>query len=302
MPPKILRLAGTVAAVLTVPLTVIAAYALFLRVQQYGWTVDRITVAAVLLVALSYAGGYAHAALTKGEWLASLPRWNFAVSLLAVALVILLFTPIASPQRIAVNDQMARLRSGVVSPQEFDFRYLRDHGGRYGKVALSTLAQDQNALLKRRAQNTLNDRIDLPQRLTPQTIEDQVTVYPRGERLPQTFLKNDWSKTGAGSCLIQLDTRCDIVLTDLDGDGKREAVVIASSGWIEALGAPVLRETESGWRIAGYLDVPRNCIKMNEALRKGDFRGEVAQQSWSDFVIGGIRIPVTSVLNPTCPK
>src|SRR5688572_14738555 len=97
MPPKILRLAGTVAAVLTVPLTVIAAYALFLRVQQYGWTVDRITVAAVLVVALSYAGGYAHAAVIRGEWLASLPRWNFAISLLALVLMVLLFTPIASP-------------------------------------------------------------------------------------------------------------------------------------------------------------------------------------------------------------
>jgi hypothetical protein len=302
MPPKILRLASTVAAVLTVPLTVIAAYALFLRVQQYGWTVDRITVAAVLVVALSYAGGYAHAAVIRGEWLASLPCWNFMISLLAVALIVLLFTPIASPQRIAVNDQMARLRNGAVSPQKFDFRYLRDHGGRYGKAALYALAQDQNALLKRRAQDTLNNRVDLSQRLTPQAIEDQVTVYPRGERLPQTFLKNDWLKKGAGSCLVTLDTRCDIVLADLDGDGKREAVVIASSGLIESRGAPVLRETETGWRIAGYLDVPRNCSKVNEALRKGDFRGEVAQQSWSDFVIGGIRIPVTSVLNPTCPK
>ncbi len=70
------------------PLTVIAAYALFLRVQQYGWTVDRITVAAVLVVALSYAGGYAHAAVIKGEWLASLPRWNFAISLLVLALIV----------------------------------------------------------------------------------------------------------------------------------------------------------------------------------------------------------------------
>lgn len=81
MPPKILRLGGSVAAVLTVPLTVIAAYALYLRVQQYGWTVDRITVAAILIVALAYAGGYAHAALPRGRWLARIENWNFRIAL-----------------------------------------------------------------------------------------------------------------------------------------------------------------------------------------------------------------------------
>jgi hypothetical protein len=287
MPPKILRLAGTVAAVLTVPLTVIAAYALFLRVQQYGWTVDRITVAAVLVVALSYAGGYAHAAVIRGEWLASLPRWNFMVSLLALALIILLFTPIASPQRIAVNDQVSRLRSGAVSPQEFDFRYMREHGGRYGEQALQTLVQDSDAVVKRGARNALEYRFGPRRGLTLQMLEDQITVHPKGERIPASFLKNDWTKEGGWGCLIQSGTRCDLVLIDLNGDGTREAMVI------QAFAAQVFREAAGGWHVAGNLALPQRCPTIMDALRRRDFRVVPPQRRWNDLEIGGVRVPLT---------
>lgn len=302
MPPMILRLAGTVAAVLTVPLTVIAAYALFLRVQQYGWTVDRITVAATLMVALSYAGGYAHAALIKGGWLASLPRWNFAVSLLIIALVVLLFTPIGSPQRIAVNDQVARLRSGAISAAKFDFLYLREHGGRYGHRALQALAQDRDAVVERNARNALEYRVGPQRGLTPGLLEDQIAVHPKGERLPSSFLKNDWSKElWTPGCLTQFGARCDLVLIDLNGDQMREAIVIHGQA------VQVFREEDRGWRAAGNFAIPQNCAPMLDALRRGDFRVVAPQHPWNDLEVAGARIPMnedTFREKPTaaCPK
>ena len=65
-PPALLRWSGTVAAVLPLPLGAIAIYALFLRVQQYGWTEDRVAMAAALCVAGFHALGYARAAVAIG--------------------------------------------------------------------------------------------------------------------------------------------------------------------------------------------------------------------------------------------
>ena len=143
LPHKLLRLSATLAAVLPVPLTLIAAYALMLRVGQHGWSVERVMLAASVIAALGYAGGYAWAAVKPGAWLEAIKTWNFAMALLILAEIVLLFTPIASPARIAVADQMARLKDGKIAPKDFDFHFLRWEAGRYGMEALRQLAAIQ---------------------------------------------------------------------------------------------------------------------------------------------------------------
>jgi hypothetical protein len=289
-PPHLLCLAARVAAVLTVPLALIATYALFLRVSQYGWTADRVTVAAILLVALAYAGSYAWAALAPGPWLARLEPWNFNVALLALALVILMFTPLLSPQRISVKDQMARLRSGDVTPEKFDLIYLRDQGGRYGVAALAELAQGPETPLRRRAQAALARKRDPKAALSPQLLADLITVHPRGEKLPPGFLATKWdakSRGFANSCLAGQEARCDAILVDLDGDDRRE-VLLQQYPWA----ADIYRETGSGWRLAGSMNLPRECPKLLEQLRSGNYRVVPPERRWNEIEVAGVRLPI----------
>jgi hypothetical protein len=299
-PPQILRLAARAASVLTVPLTVIAAHALFLRVNQYGWTVDRVTVAAILVVALSLAGAYAFAALAKGAWLTRIEAWNFNIALLVVALVVLLLTPIASPMRIAVNDQLARLRSGATPPQKFDFAFLRDHGGRYGRAALSLLAQDGDAYLRRRAQAAIERQRHPESGLASQILADQIAVFPKGEQLPPGFLAPEWRKRLTNGCFADPGSGCDAILLDLDGDGRNEVLLVQNGN------AAVYRQAASGWSVAGAIALPRNCPKLLDALKTGAFRMEPPEYSLKDVIIGGLRLRVhesyESMLNPTCPR
>jgi Domain of unknown function (DUF4153) len=95
---RLIRLSARVAALLLVPLTAIAIYALALRVGEHGWTVDRIVAAACMLVASCYAIGYAAAALRKG-WLALLAPVNIATAFVVLGLVLLLFSPLVDPAR-----------------------------------------------------------------------------------------------------------------------------------------------------------------------------------------------------------
>jgi hypothetical protein len=301
MPPKILRLAGSVAAVLTVPLSVIAAYALYLRVQQYGWTVDRVTVAAILIVALAYAGGYAHAALTRGRWLARIEAWNFRVALLALGLMIVMFTPLASPLRISVNDQMARLESGKVTPQKFDYAYLRDHGGRYGRAALQKLSLSKDLIIKGRVARALmkeSAQTDLKNWAVG------IAVFPKGEKLPKGFIESRSGGLperhhGPVPLCQSHDIPCDAVVVDLDNNGQKDVLLLDERGTrIE-----IYHQEDGKWREGGSMHLPVGCVPfVLESLRRGRYRAVSPQRPWPDIEIDGVRLAIDARLDNSCEK
>lgn len=110
--PRIVRNSARLAAGLLAPVIALALYALNLRVDQYGWSVDRVGVAAALLVLSSYAAGYLWATAQRGPWQSRLARVNIVCALLTVATLLALLSPLVDPARIEVDSQMARLAAG----------------------------------------------------------------------------------------------------------------------------------------------------------------------------------------------
>jgi hypothetical protein len=303
MPPRILRLSGTVAAVLTVPLAAIAAYALLLRVRQYGWTVDRVTVAGIVTVALSYAAGYTRAALSSGPWLRRIESWNFYVSLLTLAILVVLFTPIASPVRISVADQMARLSSGKIAHEKFDYSYLRWHGGRYGQAALNELKQDKNAAVRRLAARALDETSWVSMQTTPDTLRDNVTVYPLGQKLPDSFFavgREGTSDFDLPDCLNYSASDCSATMLDLDGDGIKEIVLISMKGYPKGA---IFRDDGKGvWHAERVLDgLPSKCPALMNAFRAGKLSAIAPDLSWKDISIAGLRLRLRPVNGPPPP-
>ena len=194
----ILRLSGSLAAFLLVPLVAISAYAIYLRVEQYGWTAGRVTSAACLVVAAAYAGGYAVAALPLGAWLARVSRWNFICALLVLIVIAALFSPVADPTRLSIDSQVSRLLAGRIDARKFDFDYLRWRGGRFGTEALARLAHVSEgpmaAYIKAKAQaaTTADKGVFTPP--VAADIAANVAVYPKGRALPASFLHQNWSK------------------------------------------------------------------------------------------------------------
>ena len=305
-PPKILRLAGTLAAALPLPMVLIAGYALWLRINQYGWTTSRVAVAACAIVALAYAGGYLRAAIMRGPWLAWIESWNFTVALLILAVLVALATPLASPQRIGVADQLARLRDGRTPLAKFDFAYLRREGGRYGLDALNQLTiSGHDAVFRARARDAANITPLYARTAVAADIGARITVWPRGQKLPAGFAATDWSKVPAyerAGCMNSADTGgCDAVLADMDGDGKPEILMFSAKEW----GIHVFRDSGKGWVVAGQMRQPDKCPAFLDALRKGKFDLAAPEPAWKELRVGGTRLAMTRPYvveqAPPCP-
>jgi hypothetical protein len=280
------------AALVLVPFVLIAAYALWLRVEQYGWTVARIATAATTLVALTYAFGYAIAAISSlrgGVWMALLARVNVAAAFLVLGVLLLLFTPIADPARLAVNTQLARLESGAVRANAFDFDYLRQEGGRWGRDALNTLASDgSNLTIRKMAKAALEGAPAAT--AGPEAKPDlsrTITAYPSGTALPASFLAQDWSHAEdvVVSCLTQASARCDAFLADIYGDSRSEIILVDAGSTY--LSATIYAWQASGkWKAIGTFN--GSCPGMVEALRAGKM--QVAAPELRDVTIDGVRL------------
>lgn len=297
-----LRILARVACVLLLPMTLIAIYALTLRVEQYGWTTDRIIAAACLLVASCYACGYLWAAVERKVWLERIAPVNVMTAFVILAVLLALFTPIADPARLSVNDQVARLESGKVNVAKFDFNYLRFDGARYGQEALqkfklATTGTDV-ALLNKRAEEALQRRSkwDGENRLP---VADKIarlaniTVWPDGKSLPATFAEMDWSAFEKNhlfpQCLLFQDKKCDAYLMDLNGDNTAEILIRNAENFRQAVIFTLQKDGK--WQPSGLMNgMTLDCNDVAQALAAG--RYQLLPAPFKDVQIAGQRLHV----------
>jgi hypothetical protein len=309
--PVIVRLSMRIAALLLVPVAAIAAYALALRVTEYGWTSERVVAAACVLVAACYALGYAGAAL-RNRLAPAIATVNIATALVVLATCLALLSPLADPVRLAVNSQVARLQSGKVAVEKFDFVWLNVSAGRWGKEALARLdagaGGPQAALLRERiaqARATPGPagRADGP--LAPPDLASNVHVWPEGAHLPASFLHQQWGTAATLSllpdCLRRSGKTCEATLVDLTGDGKPEVLLVGSAVFDRSA---VLQEDEQGnWRPIGMLPVElAGCESVRDAIKSGAV--QAAPPLANDLDINGTRVRLEGPANGAfaCPK
>jgi hypothetical protein len=297
-PPRLIRYAGSLAALILTPLVAIAGYALALRVEQHGWTTDRIIAAACVLVGACYALGYGWATLRRGVWLKPIEACNVATVFVVLGVLLALFTPLADPARLSVASQLARLQSGKVAADKFDFAYLHFEGARYGMVALERLkdrAEGTDAdVIRRRAAQAFaqKDPWERPVvEVTPEERAGNVTVYPGTRTLPETFLRQNWAENPAQrwlvpNCLIEPTAKCEAYLLDLDGDGADEIVLLDLSR--PAMARVFKQAADGAWRDIGGLSNPISCDKVRAAMRNGELT--LVPSGWQEIEAGGFRL------------
>lgn len=308
MPPFLLRLGGSIAAVALVPLVAIAAYALGLRVGQHGWSEERIVAAAAIVIAACYALGYAVAAFSgsvlRAHWLRGIAPVNVATAFVTILVLIALNSPVADPMRIAVSSQLSRLETGKVAADTFDYSYLRWEGGRFGHEALVTLAAKPGAVADKARQALAAMARVSGERLSNAEIAAGVTLYPKDQLLPPSLLHQDWrteQQVYTPPCLSYGRVHCDAFVVDMNGDGRNEYLFVwgSDTNWS---GAFLGQDDKGHWSVIGTPSYP-HCKAALDGLRAGQYAVVAPDpQKWRALEAGDSRFRVDPVgESTTCP-
>ena len=282
-------------ALLVTPLYVlIAAWALWLRVAQYGWTAERLHGALAVVVLLVWSLGYFVSIVwRKGQNpLVLQGKVNLAVSLLVLVILVLLNSPVLDSMRISVNSHMARYQSGKNTPDQVSI-YMLEQSGRYGRAALESLKSDVEYMKEPKRRRSLLMAFDgvqrLQQRISEKALADNVLIAPGSGKPDATFWSAVMKNLYNAMICIEKDA-CVLVEQDLNSDGRAEGILFAfnSERYIVYGFDPDKKE----WQELTMSLLPRDITKEKLLTAAKDGKLGTKPKAWRDLVVDGERLDV----------
>lgn len=284
-----LKISIRIATVILAIFAVLAAYSLGLRINQYGFTPDRVFALIGVVIAVCYGIAYLGANLGHGAFMENIERANIGLAFVKAAVFLAVLTPIGDPSRLSVNSQVARLVSGKITVDEFDWRLLRFDTGKYGSNALARLASSNVAAIKTKAiaMGALDDsdRYDRPVESQPAKMQKpdpaQFTIVKGGTALPPSFLNQnfDINRGELPNCLRERtkSAKCEVAIVDLNEDAKAELLFRANYQLF------VFYESNGEWKLQ-----PVNGFPVDDNFKTSFAKGDVssAKPKWNDLVVG----------------
>lgn len=226
---RILRGAALVLALAVLPLTAFAAVSLGTRIAQHGLSPERLWGLIAIAAATAYGLAWLVAVARgwrSGAWRERLRRANLHLAVVISAIALFLALPILDFGAISTRQQLARLESGKVSAENFDYDALRWDFGNAGRRALARLTKSDNATVADLAQvaaaqtartwrgfgRPVRDAADINVRLQPEdpALRAQVIQYLRA---------NQWL----------CDTYCVALDLGRAANGAREVALVTGS-------------------------------------------------------------------------
>lgn len=270
----------------------IAGWSLWVRIQQYGWTPERVYGVLVVVVLLVWSFGYLASILRRGRNPLELQGpVILGVSLLALGLLVLLSSPVIDAWRISVNSHMGLYHSGKIKPDQVSL-FMLDHSGKPGRAALEALQKDvafnQDSKRRRDLNSLLQGRRDPVKELTATQLVSKVVMAPGSQKPDDAF----WAfvKTQGyriTSCAEQ--NACVLVSQDLNADGHPEQVLYAF-GDGESL---VFGMQKNKWDLLAVATLPEGFTKDKLLQAVANQQLGSAPRIWRDITIDGKRLPMT---------
>ncbi|EDU6339838.1 DUF4153 domain-containing protein [Salmonella enterica subsp. houtenae serovar 40:z4,z24:-] len=286
--PRVLR--GMISASLCVaPIyMLLAGWALWIRIQQYGWTPDRLYGALTVFVLLIWSFGYLSGLLRRGrdpgEWQGKV---ILSVSLLTLVILLLLASPVLDVWRISVNSHMARYHSGKITADQVSL-YMLDHSGKTGQEALKSLLDDETFTQDRKRKRELT-MLFQENKVSP-TADDlarTVMIAPGSQKPDVEFWALVKEQNYSAASCLEPDA-CVLVSQDLNDDGQSEQVlynfIIAESQVFGLKGGK--------WSQMAFARLPDGFSKTRLLRAIADHRLDSVPKVWRDITIDGKRLDV----------
>ncbi|MEL7729030.1 DUF4153 domain-containing protein [Citromicrobium bathyomarinum] len=153
----VLKWSGYALALGILPLTVFAAISTGVRIDQHGLSPERLWALCSIIVAVAFGLAYFIDAVlgVRGSWRDRLRASNLRLGLATALFALFLALPILNFGSLSTKDQLARLETGAISVEEFDFSALRWDFGEPGRKALARLAKSGRPRVAELARMTL---------------------------------------------------------------------------------------------------------------------------------------------------
>lgn len=228
---RVLRWAALVLALAIFPLALLAAVSTGTRVAEYGLSPERLWGIVAVAVAVAYGMAYFIAPI-RGRLIGWMDRVRTANTHLAVAtcgLAFVLALPLFDFGAISARNQIARLESGRVAVDDFDFDALRWEFGGAGREGLARLAKGSDAEVAELAAGALAQEA--------RTYRDVERGTERNERLANLRMQfeDETLRRHVENHVRASPWRCDNPCVALDagaGDNGRRRVALVEDGRI----------------------------------------------------------------------
>jgi hypothetical protein len=212
-PNRWLQYASLVLVVCILPLAVLAALSMGERISQYGWTPERIWGVVAVGIAIAY-GAVAWWAIYKGrkdfdDRLRPL-QTSLAIGLCGLALFLAL--PIIDFGSISAKSQLARLESGQVKAEEFDWTAMAFDFGPEGRERLAEIAQSGPAAQRQLASLALKVEKRWELSRETQIVEKSVDIEKRVRLLsPDIQWSDDLKRRVAQTRNCEEASQCSLI-------------------------------------------------------------------------------------------
>ncbi|CAM6249466.1 DUF4153 domain-containing protein [Enterobacter intestinihominis] len=273
---------------------VLAGWALWLRIAQYGWSPERLYGVLITIVALVWTVGFCLSVLFYRRDPQRLQAHiTPATGLLALIFLVLVYTPVLDPWRISVESHMARYQDGRINADQVSL-YMLSNTGRKGREAMQMLQNDPQFISNPKRQREINGLLSGNAggagKMTAAMLEKQIQLAPGMARpdkaLWRAMLSNQYRFESCDSA----QRNCLLIPLDLNSDGKPEAVLFQFTD----RRIVAYTQTNTGWRIAG------DAWKMPEALTREELDRALRQRKvksvvkpWADIKIFGERVDMS---------
>ena len=268
----------------------ISFYGLSLRVEQYGWSVSRCWAFLLWAVFAAFSVGYLWGILRlKDHWLRMLSWINVRMGLVVLALMLVVNSPLLDFRKIAVNSQIERLEQGVVSLDDFDYRYLRRQLAAPGYQALKTL-QAKHKETRPDIALRIDQLYTSGEHPTVTTKENFIrAVDGITENTPEALVNSLYEKLTDNRYYIKQFHSYRLHETDLNNDGNSEYVFFAfrQSG----VQLTMYYQSAGQWQSRSLRSLGGKCIhgkeelaQLMEALENSEV--EATTPKWQHFKVG----------------
>ncbi|QDP00404.1 DUF4153 domain-containing protein [Thalassotalea sp. PS06] len=277
--------------------SMIIAYGLWLRIDQYGWSVGRCWGVVIWALLASFCLGYLQGIVRKkDDWLQSLGWINVRMGIVILFVLLAVNTPILNFQKIAANSQISRISANQSDIENLDTYYFKWNLARPGYLALqefkSNLDDSQNELVAKINKLYLPKRKEGEQ-ITQEQFVKHLHYWPAKDIFPAA-LSTSLYKQQTNRWFVLGQQEYYLLAIDLNKDKQKEFLSVKEE--TEVIEVRIWRKNNENEWISAVVD---RIYQSGNSQDKVDIKSIITENNlgvtepeWQDLMLGNVRMQI----------